>query len=99
MINNKLQEILPFVKQPARYIGSEINSIKKDYSDISASVLLAFPDLYEIGTSHLGIQILYNILNKKKEIAAERVFAPDIDMAKLLKQKKRCQTICAGRLR
>ncbi|MBW1649135.1 MAG: TIGR03960 family B12-binding radical SAM protein [Deltaproteobacteria bacterium] len=88
MIDNKLQEILPFVKQPARYTGSEINSIKKDYSDISASVLLAFPDLYEIGTSHLGIQILYNILNKKKEVAAERVFAPDIDMAKLLRKKK-----------
>ncbi len=88
MIDNKLQEILPFVKQPARYTGSEINSIKKNYADISASVLLAFPDLYEIGTSHLGIQILYNILNKKEEIAAERVFAPDIDMAKFLRQKK-----------
>ncbi|MBW1616835.1 MAG: TIGR03960 family B12-binding radical SAM protein [Deltaproteobacteria bacterium] len=88
MIDNKLQEILPFVKQPSRYMGSEINSVKKDYVDISASFILAFPDLYEIGTSHLGIQILYNILNKKKEIAAERVFAPDIDMVKLLKEKK-----------
>ena len=79
--NDRLYEILPFVDNPSRYLGSEINSIKKCASDIDIKIALAFPDLYEIGTSHFGIQILYTILNNKKNIAAERVFAPDIDMA------------------
>lgn len=85
-INKKsFDEFLPFVDNPSRYLGSEINSIKKDASDTDIKVALAFPDLYEIGTSHVGIQILYTILNSKKNMAAERVFAPDIDMAEKLK--------------
>jgi radical SAM family uncharacterized protein/radical SAM-linked protein len=75
-----IQDILPLVEQPSRYLGSEINTIKKDHSKVNLCVALAFPDLYEIGTSHFGLQILYHILNRHREIAAERVFAPGADM-------------------
>ncbi|MEA3416899.1 MAG: TIGR03960 family B12-binding radical SAM protein [Thermodesulfobacteriota bacterium] len=79
------QDILPLVERPSRYLGTEINSIKKDLDKVKLKVALAFPDLYEIGTSHFGLQILYHILNKHKEIAAERVYAPDLDMESYLK--------------
>ena len=75
-----IQDILPLVEHPSRYLGSEINTIKKDHSKVNLCVALAFPDLYEIGTSHFGLQILYHILNHHHEIAAERVFAPGADM-------------------
>ena len=71
-----IQDILPLVEQPSRYLGSEINSIKKDHSKVNLCVALAFPDLYEIGTSHFGLQILYHILNRHRDIAAERVLLP-----------------------
>lgn len=80
-----IQDILPLIEQPSRYLGSEINTIKKDYSKIELSFALAFPDLYEIGTSHFGIQILYHILNSHPKIAAERVFAPAPDMEEFLR--------------
>jgi radical SAM family uncharacterized protein/radical SAM-linked protein len=80
-----IQDILPLVEQPSRYLGTEINSIHKDHSQVTLKFLFAFPDLYEIGTSHFGIQILYHILNCEKEIVAERVFAPATDMASYLK--------------
>ncbi|OQY00350.1 MAG: B12-binding domain-containing radical SAM protein [Desulfobacteraceae bacterium 4572_130] len=82
------QEILPFVNMPTRYIGDEINSIKKDFTEIKLKFALAFPDLYEIGTSHFGMQILYTILNQNKYIAAERFFTPAPDMEKLLERKQ-----------
>ncbi len=75
-----IQDILPLVEQPSRYLGSEINTIKKDHRNVKLCFALAFPDLYEIGTSHFGLQILYHILNRHREIAAERVFTPGIDM-------------------
>ena len=75
-----IQDILPLVEQPSRYLGSEINTIKKDHRNVKLYFALAFPDLYEIGTSHFGLQILYHILNRHSEIAAERVFAPGVDM-------------------
>ncbi|MEA1949585.1 MAG: TIGR03960 family B12-binding radical SAM protein [Thermodesulfobacteriota bacterium] len=80
-----IQDILPLVEQPSRYLGSEINTIKKDHRNVKLCFALAFPDLYEIGTSHFGLQILYQILNRHREIAAERVFAPGIDMEILLR--------------
>lgn len=80
-----IQDILPLIEQPSRYLGSEINTIKKDQSKVKLRFALAFPDLYEIGTSHFGLQILYHILNLHHEIAAERVFAPGTDMEAHLK--------------
>ncbi|MCD6273310.1 MAG: TIGR03960 family B12-binding radical SAM protein [Deltaproteobacteria bacterium] len=78
-------DILPLVEQPSRYLGTETNIIKKNHKDLKLSIALAFPDLYEIGTSHFGLQILYNILNSHESIAAERVFAPAIDLGGYLR--------------
>lgn len=80
-------EILPGVNRPGRYIGSELNIIRKEHSAVDVTVALAFPDLYEIGMSHLGIQILYDIINKLDWAAAERVFAPLVDMEQKLREK------------
>lgn len=80
-----INDILPLVEQPSRYLGTEINSIKKDYNNVKLSIALAFPDLYEVGTSHFGLQILYHILNKHETIAAERVFVPAPDYAVYLR--------------
>ena len=80
-----IQQILKRVEQPSRYIGTEINSIKKSDENIKLKIAMAFPDLYDIGTSHFGIQILYNILNQKEYIVAERVYAPAPDMEKELR--------------
>jgi len=78
-------EILTGIERPSRYLGSEINTVRKDPSRVKLRFALAFPDLYEIGTSHFGLQILYHILNKQDEIAAERVFAPAPDMESRLR--------------
>ena len=75
-----IQDILPWVEQPSRYLGSEINCIQKDPRSVKLKFLLAFPDLYEIGTSHFGIQILYHLINRDPDILAERVFAPATDL-------------------
>jgi len=81
-----IDEILPFVQKPSRYLGSEVNRIHKDWHGVKLRLLLAFPDLYDIGTSHFGIQILYHLLNQQQDIAAERVFAPANDMAQELRR-------------
>jgi len=83
-----LKEFLSLVSKPVRYLGQEINSIRKDPSEIRLRFCLAFPDVYEVGMSHLGIQILYDILNKKKGVACERAFAPWVDMEKVLREKE-----------
>ena len=82
-----IQAVLPFVEMPSRYLGSEVNAIKKDLTQVDLTFALAFPDLYEIGTSHFGMQILYTILNQQDNIAAERFFAPAPDMEKALLNK------------
>ncbi|MCG6973931.1 MAG: TIGR03960 family B12-binding radical SAM protein [Desulfobacterales bacterium] len=82
---NSIQDILQLVEQPSRYLGSEINAVKKDHNTVDLLFGLVFPDLYEIGTSHFGLQILYHILNTHPDIAAERIFAPASDMAAYLK--------------
>ncbi|MBI1910984.1 MAG: TIGR03960 family B12-binding radical SAM protein [Deltaproteobacteria bacterium] len=82
-----IKEYLPLVRKPSRYIGGEVNSIKKDLSKVRLKFGMGFPDAYEIGMSHLGIQILYQILNAREDIACERVFAPWGDMEALLRDK------------
>ncbi|MBW2559462.1 MAG: hypothetical protein JRE40_01270, partial [Deltaproteobacteria bacterium] len=82
-----IDEILPLVQKPGRYIGGEINSIRKDRATCLLTFALAFPDTYEIGMSHLGLQILYSILNDTPGIAAERVFAPWPDMEALMRER------------
>jgi len=75
-----LDDILPCVTKPARYIGGEFNAVTKDHRDVDVRFALAFPDTYEIGMSNLGLRILYHILNRRSDTAAERVFAPWVDM-------------------
>lgn len=76
------------IRRPSRYLGNEINIIKKDPAGIEVSLALAFPDVYEVGMSHLGLKILYHLLNKKSWLAAERVFAPWVDLEEQLRARK-----------
>ncbi len=80
-----LEDFLPLVTKPARYINSEINSIHKDLSRAKTKVCLFFPDAYEVGMSHLGLRILYDILNKRADTACERVFSPWTDYEEKLR--------------
>jgi len=75
------------IMHPSRYLGEEINSIKKDPSNVEVYIALAFPDVYEIGMSHLGLKILYHILNSQNWLSAERVFAPWVDLGSELKER------------
>src|SRR4030042_4329732 len=83
-----LKELLPLVSKPVRYLGREFGSIRKDSADAQLRFCLSFPDAYEVGMSHLGIQILYHILNARPGVACERAFAPWVDMEKALREKR-----------
>ncbi len=85
MDNNKLNELLLTVQKPGRYIGGEWNAVRKEWTDDKVKVLLAFPDVYEVGMSYLGIKILYGILNKRTDCLCERVFSPWVDFEKVLR--------------
>lgn len=80
-----LKDILPRVLKPGRYIGNELNIVHKNRASVKSHVALAFPDVYEIGMSYIGFELLYHILNKQSDIWAERVFAPWPDMEEQLK--------------
>ena len=82
------RRFLPFVRRPSRYIGGEINQIKKDLRHCDLTVALCFPDIYEVAMSYTGLAIIYDILNKIDGVAAERVFAPWIDAENLLREKE-----------
>lgn len=88
-IDKELDNLLKKVEKPARYIGGEVNSIKKDPEQVAVRMGFAFPDTYEIGMSYMGLQILYNILNKNDDIYCERVFAPAMDMEDLMRAEGR----------
>ena len=75
------------IRRPSRYLGNEINAIRKDPATTEVSILLAFPDVYEVGMSHLGLKILYHILNSHDWLAAERVFSPWVDLEKELRER------------
>jgi radical SAM family uncharacterized protein/radical SAM-linked protein len=79
------QDNLLNISRPSRYAGGELNSVVKDLSRVRLKFALAFPDVYEVGMSHVGFQILYHILNQQPEIACERVFSPWPDMEKALR--------------
>ena len=80
-------EILLSVQQPARYIGGEVNSVTKVLTRVTIRVCLCFPDVYEIGMSHLGIQILYDMFNRREDTYCERVYSPWNDMDKIMREK------------
>src|ERR1700730_7847013 len=81
-----LDSILPLVEKPARYVGSEWNRVRKDPGGVQCRIALCFPDTYEIGMSHLGLKILYKLLNGREGWAAERVYAPWPDMEAKLRE-------------
>jgi len=79
-IEKMLDRILPTVQKPGRYTGGELNQVVKDWDQTPIHVALAFPDIYDLGMSNLGLAILYDILNKQPNVLAERVFSPWLDM-------------------
>ena len=81
-------EILLSVDKPARYIGGEVNMVKKDPKKAAVRFAMAFPDVYDIGMSHLGIQILYDMFNKREDVYCERVYSPWLDLDALMREKK-----------
>lgn len=81
-------EILMQVDKPARYIGNELNSIVKDANEIEIHMAMVFPDVYEIGMSHLGIQILYDMFNRREDTWCERVYSPWPDLHQIMKEEK-----------
>lgn len=81
-------EILLTIEKPARYIGGEVNMIVKDPSKVDIRFCMCFPDVYEIGMSHLGIQILYDMFNRREDTYCERVYSPWVDLDKLMREKK-----------
>ena len=80
-------EILLSVEKPARYIGGEVNMRVKDPKDVDIRFCMCFPDVYEIGMSHLGIQILYDMFNRREDTYCERVYSPWVDLDKLMREK------------
>ncbi len=81
----KIQEILSRCRKPGRYIGQEKNSYQKPWDDVEVTAACLFPDLYEIGMSHMGLQILYDIINKKSWALADRAYCPDTDLEEMLR--------------
>ncbi|MEG0971377.1 MAG: TIGR03960 family B12-binding radical SAM protein [Lachnospiraceae bacterium] len=81
-------EILLKIDRPARYIGNEVNMVKKDPEQVAIRFAMCFPDVYEIGMSHLGIQILYDQFNQREDVYCERVYSPWPDLAELMKKEQ-----------
>ena len=81
-------EILLSIEKPARYIGGEVNSVMKDKEKVDIRFAMCFPDVYEIGMSHLGIQILYDMFNKREDVWCERVYSPWVDLDRIMREKQ-----------
>lgn len=81
-------EILMKIEKPARYIGGEVNAVTKNPDDIQVRFAMCFPDVYEIGMSHLGIQILYDMFNRRDDVWCERVYSPWVDLDKVMREEK-----------
>lgn len=86
MIKKEVEKILQFVQKPARYVGGELNSVIKDPDKVDIRYAFCFPDIYEIGMSHLGMKILYGLVNDREDSWCERVFAPDVDMEEQMRK-------------
>ncbi len=81
-------DILMKIEKPARYIGGEVNAVIKDLQNVDVSFAMCFPDVYEIGMSHLGIQILYDMFNRRDDVWCERVYSPWVDLDKVMREEK-----------
>lgn len=87
MLKTKIESILPLVQKPARYTGGELNSVIKNKADVDIRFAFCFPDTYEIGMSHLGMKILYSLINSRDNFWCERVFTPDTDMENIMRER------------
>lgn len=85
-LEKHLERLLPLVQKPARYLGNEWNAVKKDHRAMAVRMALAFPDIYEVGMSNLGLKIIYEIVNRHPGMLLERVFAPAVDMEALMRR-------------
>jgi len=85
-LSDQLERILPLVEKPGRYVGGEFNSIVKNWQDVDTKIALVFPDIYDIGLSNLGLQILYELINNNPDMLAERAYSPWQDMEKMLRE-------------
>ncbi len=81
-------DILMKIEKPARYIGGEVNAVVKDLENVDIRFAMCFPDVYEIGMSHLGIQILYDMFNRRDDVWCERVYSPWVDLDKVMREEK-----------
>lgn len=86
-VSKELEQVLLQVQKPARYTGGELNSVVKDSAGVRIRFAFCFPDLYEVGMSHLGMKILYGLFNEQEDVWCERVFAPDTDMEALMRER------------
>ena len=82
------EDILLSVEKPERYLGNEVNAVHKDPAKVSIRFAMCFPDVYEIGMSHLGIQILYDMFNTRPDVWCERVYSPWVDLDRIMRQEK-----------
>ncbi len=87
-IETVLERMLPYVAKPGRYTGGEYNQVVKDWQMVDYKVALAFPDIYDLGMSNLGLMILYDIINKHKNLLAERVYTPWVDMEEQMRARQ-----------
>ncbi len=87
-IKDALARLLPRVSKPGRYTGGELNQIRKNWEAVDFRVALAFPDIYDLGMSNLGLMILYDLINQHKNLLAERVYSPWIDMEEILRERQ-----------
>jgi radical SAM family uncharacterized protein len=86
-VENRLERILLKVQKPGRYVGGEMNAFLKDWEQVGTRLALVFPDIYDIGISNLGMQILYDLVNQRSEVLAERAYAPWVDMEELMRSQ------------
>lgn len=86
-INDHLERILPTVTKPGRYTGGEVNQIVKDWTFVRSSVALIFPDIYDLGLPNLGLAILYDQLNQRPDVVAERAYLPWLDMEEVMRTR------------
>ena len=87
MLSKQAEKLLPLVQKPGRYTGGELNSVMKEKDEVEIRFAFCFPDTYEIGMSHLGIKILYSLINAREDAWCERVFAPWTDMEALMRER------------
>ena len=88
IIQTKLDRLLPRVEKPGRYIGGELNQVVKNWQEIETKICLAFPDLYDLGMSNYGLAILYDLINQRTDLLAERTFSPWSDMEAIMREER-----------